>query len=104
MPGAAGSGVTSGEPESGGERPNRLFFCPRCKNWMSTRLHERDVVNVADDALDEHRWFAPYVEIFAAERLPSATTAAVHSFTARPDPEGYAALVEAFAREGARPD
>ncbi len=103
VPGA-GFAVTSGEPElGGGEGPNRHFFCPRCKNWMFMRLRGLDVVNVRPTMLDEHRWFAPYIEIFAAQRLPWAATSAVHSFAAQPDPEGYAALVEAFAREGARP-
>jgi hypothetical protein len=30
-------------------------------------------------------------------------TSAVHRFATQPDLEGYAPLVEAFAREGARP-
>ncbi len=103
VPGA-GFAVTSGEPElGGGEGPNRHFFCPRCKNWMFMHLRGLDVVNVRPTMLDERRWFAPYIEIFAAQRLPWAATSAVHSFAAQPDREGYAALVEAFAREGARP-
>ena len=70
---------------------------------MFTRLHGRDVVNVRPTMLNDHRWFAPYIEIFAAQGLPSATTSAVHSFASRQNPEGYAAQIEAFAREGARP-
>jgi hypothetical protein len=45
----------------------------------------------------------PFVEVNTGEKLPWAATVAVHSFAAQPDLEGYAPLIEAFAREGARP-
>jgi len=50
--------------------------------------------------LDEHGWVVPFVEVTTAEKLPWATTGAKHSFATQPSLEGYAPLVEAFAREG----
>jgi hypothetical protein len=71
---------------------------------MFTHPHGLDfIVNVRATMLDEHRWYEPFVEVFTSEKLPWARTSAVHSFTTYPDREGYAPLVEAFAREGARP-
>jgi hypothetical protein len=43
------------------------------------------------------------VETFTNEKLPWAGTAAKHSFETFPDMAGYQPLVEAYAREGARP-
>ena len=75
-----------------------------CKNWMFTHAHGLDfLVNVRATMLDEHHWYAPFVEVFTSEKLPWATTSAVHSFATQPDLKGYAPLVEAFAREGPRP-
>ena len=101
---AAGFAVTEGEPDLGqGASPNQHFFCPGCKNWLFMRLDALGVVNVRPTMLDEHGWFRPYIEIFTAEKLVWAATPAVHSFPTQPDPQGYAPLIEAFARDGARP-
>jgi hypothetical protein len=101
---ASGFELTRGEPVVGGlHREHRQFYCPHCKNWMFTRLHGIEVVNVRATMLDDHHWVVPFVEVFTAEKLPWATTPAVHSFAAQPDLDGYWPLVEAFAREGARP-
>jgi hypothetical protein len=54
--------------------------------------------------LDYHAWFVPFVEVYTSEKLPwAAATPAVHSFATQPDLQGYAPLVESFARGGARP-
>jgi hypothetical protein len=100
-----GFAVTQGEPVLGGlHGPHRQLYCPHCKNWMFTHAHGLDFfVNVRATMLDEHHWYAPFVEVFTSEKLPWATTSAVHSFATQPTLEGYAPLVEAFAREGARP-
>lgn len=42
------------------------------------------------------------VEVYTADKLPWATPA-FHSFPTQPDLDGYAPLIEAFARNGARP-
>ena len=100
-----GFAVTQGEPVIGGKHgPNKQLYCPHCKNWMFTRAQGLDFfVNVRATMLDKHDWFVPFVETHTAEKLPWATTPAVHSFATQPDLDGSTPLVEAFAREGARP-
>lgn len=97
--------ITQGEPAIGGlHGPHQQLYCPHCKNWMFTKAHGLDFfVNVRATMLDSHEWFVPYVETYTAEKLPWATTPAKHSFATQPDLEGYKPLIEAFAREGARP-
>jgi hypothetical protein len=84
--------------------PHRQLYCPHCKNWMLTHPQRLDfLVNVRATMLDEHAWYAPYVEVHTSEKLGWAATAAVHSFAGQPDLDGYGPLIEAFARDGARP-
>jgi hypothetical protein len=99
-----GFAVTQGEPVIGGlHREPQQLYCPYCKNWMFTRLHDLGIVNVRASVLDDHSWYAPFVETCTDERLPWATTPARHSFPGFPELEAYAPLVEAFAKEGPRP-
>lgn len=71
---------------------------------MFTHSHGLDwLVNVRATMLDEHGWYVPFVEVYISEKLPWATTFAVHSFATQPDIEGYQPLLDAFACEGARP-
>src|SRR6185312_15598788 len=96
--------VTAGKPVVGGlHREHRHLYCPHCKNWMFTRLHGLDIVNVRASVLDDHSWYAPFVETCTDERLPWATTPARHSVPGFPELEAYGPLIEAFAREGGRP-
>jgi hypothetical protein len=97
--------ITRGEPVVGGlHGPHRQLYCPRCKNWMFTHPHGMDFfVNIRATMLDDHAWVAPFVETYTSEKLPWATTGAVHSFAGQPDMQAYTPLVEAFAREGKRP-
>jgi hypothetical protein len=102
---SAGFDVTAGNPVVGGlHGPTRHFFCPRCMSWMFTRPERMDeFVNLRPSVLDDHRWFVPFIEVWIQERLPWASTPAVHSFATQPPFEDYATLIEEFAREGARP-
>src|SRR5215510_12975677 len=97
--------ITRGEPRDRRDAwsaPAALL--PALQDWMFTRPHGMDFfVNIRATMLDDHAWYAPFVEVYTAEKLPWATTPAVHSFATQPDLEGYRPLVEAFAREGARP-
>ncbi len=97
--------VTSGEPAVGGMHGvHKQLYCPHCKNWVFTRPGGLDfLVNVRATMLDDHHWVVPYVETWTAEKLPWATTPAVHSFDGLPELEAYEPLVEAFARDGVRP-
>ncbi len=101
----AGFAVTQGETALGGlHGPHEQHYCPHCKNWMFIYpASVNTIVNVRSTLLDEHDWCAPFIEVYTAEKLPWAETSAPHSFETQPDLEGYAPLIEAFARDGARP-
>jgi hypothetical protein len=47
--------------------------------------------------LDDHSWFAPYIETWTSEKLPWAATPAVHSYEAVPPLETYQRLVQEYA-------
>ena len=53
--------------------------------------------------LDDHGWFVSFIEVWTQERLAWASTPAVHSFATQPEFEDIAKLLDAFARQGARP-
>jgi hypothetical protein len=53
--------------------------------------------------LDDASWVVPFVESKTEERLPGVVSGAKHSYAGWPPREDYAALVEAYAREAARP-
>jgi hypothetical protein len=97
--------VTAGDPVIGGlHGASRHFFCPYCMSWVFTRPAGMDeFVNVRATMLDDRGWFVPYIEFWAREKLPWASTPAVKSYETEPEDDEYAGLVEAFAREGARP-
>ena len=100
----AGFKVTAGEPVVGGlHGATRHMHCPYCLSWVFTQPGEMKFINLRATMLDDARWFAPYIEVFAAEKLPWADTGATHSFNTHPDLDAYGPLIEAFAREGARP-
>jgi hypothetical protein len=97
--------VVAGNPVIGGlHGPTRHFFCARCMSWMFTRPEAIDeFVNLRPSILDHHNWFVPFIEVWTRERLPWASTPAVHSFPTQPELEDYAKLIEAFARQGTGP-
>lgn len=96
--------VTAGDPVLGGLNRDMHCFCPACMTWMFTRPRGPDgFVNLRPTMLDDHAWFAPYIESFTAEKLPWATTPAVHSFERFPDPADYGPLIAEYADKGARP-
>jgi len=102
---AAGFTVTAGEPVIGGlHGEDRHYCCPHCKSWMFTRPGGIDhLVNVRPTMLDDHAWFVPFMETHTREKLPWATTPAVHSFPGLPAMAAYPALMAEFAERGARP-
>jgi len=101
---APGFAVTSGEPVIGGlHGDSRHFHCPHCKSWMFTRPKGLDLVNVRATMLDDHAWYAPYVETCRAEGFAWAATGAVHSFPSIPGNEVFGPLVAEFAERGPRP-
>lgn len=102
---ASGFIVDLGEPVLGGlHGAARHFHCGYCKSWLFTRPDGMDdFVNVRATMLDDHRWYAPFVETSTAEALPWAKTGAVHSFSNIPPAEAFGPLVAEFATHGARP-
>jgi hypothetical protein len=91
--------VTQGEPVLGGlHGAIHHFFCPFCMSWMFTRPPSANwFVNVRVTMLDDPSWFTPFLETYTSEKLPWATTPAVHSFEKFPALEDYARLTKEFA-------
>jgi hypothetical protein len=96
---SAGFEVTQGEPVIGGlHGASRHYFCPHCMSWLYTRADGLDwFVNLRVTMLDEPAAFVPFLETYTRERLPWATTPAVHSFPGLPDFAAYEALSNEYA-------
>ncbi|WP_105384231.1 GFA family protein [Neorhizobium alkalisoli] len=97
---AQGFEVTEGEPVIGGlHGPDaHHYHCPHCKSWMFTRPEGMDwFVNLRPTMLDDAKWFSPFIETYTSEKLPWATTSAVHSYETFPPFEAYEGLVREFA-------
>jgi len=96
---SAGFSVTAGEPVIGGlHGPTHHYFCPHCMSWLFTRPDGMDwFVNVRPTMLDDLSWSTPFVETWTSEKLPWASTAAVHSFEKLPAFEDYERLTKAYA-------
>jgi hypothetical protein len=91
--------VIQGEPVIGGlHGATRHYFCAHCMSWLFTRPDGMDsFVNVRSTLLDEQAWSVPFIETFTREKLPWATTPAVHSFEEFPPFERYLPLTQAYA-------
>lgn len=97
--GASAFEVTKGKPVIGGLRDPALqhFFYGDCMTWLFTRP---DLPTM----LEEHRWFAPFMEPWTATRLPWAETGAVRSFDGFPPMETFDELSREYrAWRDARP-
>jgi hypothetical protein len=91
--------ITQGEPVIGGlHGTSRHFFCRYCMSWMFTRPEGLDwFVNLRPTMLDEPGWFTPFIETWTSEKLPWASTPAVHSYEALPALADYEQLTRDFA-------
>jgi hypothetical protein len=68
-------------------------------SWMFTRPEGFDsFVNLRPTMLDDRSWFVPFIETMTSEKLPWATTPAVHSYEKWPPLEEYKGLMEEYAR------
>ncbi|WP_026187552.1 GFA family protein [Ensifer sp. BR816] len=101
-----GFAVTKGDPVIGGlHGATRHFFCPHCMSWLFTRPEGMDwFVNLRATMLDDTRWFAPFIETWASEKLPWASTSAVHSYETVPAMEDYEGLLQGYAEWAAKPE
>ena len=97
--------VATGEPVIGGlHGATRHYFCPHCLSWLFTRPEGMDdLVNVRATMLDDAHDYWPFIETFTREKLPWATTGAVHSFAGFPPMERYPALLGEFSQMRASP-
>lgn len=103
---ADGLEVVAGEPVIGGTHhpQQHHFHCPRCKSWMFTRADGFDwFVNLRPSTLDEHGWFAPFVDLWTSEKLAWAETGAPHAFETTPEMDAWEGLMKGYADQGARP-
>ena len=101
---ADGFEIAEGAPVLGGRGRDMHHFCGACMTWMFTRPPAMDwFVNLRPSMLDDHGWFAPFVETWTGEKLPWAQTPARHSYEKVPDLAAFEPLIRAFAAEGARP-
>ena len=95
--------VTQGEPTVGGLHGEDIqhYFCPHCMSWVFTRVKGLDFfVNVRPTMFDDWTWsIPPYVETWASEKLPFASTSAKHSFPKMPQREEFQSLMESYAAE-----
>ncbi|MDT9598947.1 GFA family protein [Sphingosinicella rhizophila] len=97
--------IVSGEPVIGGLHGEaRHYFCGYCMSWMFTRAPGLDwFVNIRPTMLDDSGWFVPYIETWTSEALPWATTPAIHSFSALPSMDEFAALTASYAEWASGP-
>ena len=93
--------VTSGEPVIGGlHGATRHFFCDYCMSWVFTRPEGmEDFVNVRATMLDDARGYRPFIETYTCEKLPWATTSALHSFDKFPDMEQFPSLLAEYREQ-----
>jgi hypothetical protein len=91
--------ITQGEPVIGGLRGAvHHFFCDYCMSWLFTRIDEvESFVNIRVTMLDDPRPFPPFIETYTSEKLPWASTPAVHSFPQFPPLEAYEGLAREYA-------
>lgn len=94
-----GFAVIVGETVLGGLSKDMHHFCPHCLTWMFTRPVGLDFfVNVRPTMFAETGWFAPFVEIFTAEKMAFAPAVAPNSFAGMPDMAGYQQLTADYAK------
>jgi len=95
--------VTKGEPVIGGLHGDaHHYFCPYCMSWMFTRVDAMgDLVSVRAMLCDDARAFVPFIETYTNEKLPWATTPAVHSFERYPPVEQFPDLLAEYANSTA---
>jgi hypothetical protein len=56
-------------------------------------------VNVRPTMFDDHAWFTPFVETYASQKFPWASTGAVHRFDEFPPLEAYEGLMKEYSKE-----
>ena len=79
-------------------------FCPSCKNWVfSDGERIAGLVNFRATMLEDASWVQPFVESHVTSKLPGVVSGAKHAYPEFPRPADRSKLMEAFAREAAKP-
>ena len=96
---AEGFAVIQGEPVIGGLHGQpQHYFCPHCMSWLFTRMPGMEFfVSIRPTMLDDPAWSVPFIETWTSEKLPWATTPAVHSYEGFPPAEDYDRLIAEYA-------
>lgn len=91
--------ITQGEPVVGGlHGADRHYFCPHCMSWLFTRPHGiDDLINLRATMLDDVSGYVPFMETWTCEKLPWASTPAIHGFAQLPAPDEFPRLLQAYA-------
>jgi hypothetical protein len=103
---AQGFEVLEGETAFGGKHGEyQQHYCAHCKSWIYTTGGGplEGFVNLRPTMLEDASWVLPFVDLNTAEKLPGVVTGAKRSYEGFPPPADFPTLMEAFAREGARP-
>ena len=92
--------VTQGTPVIGGLHGDlQHYFCDYCMTWMFTRPPGMDwFVNVRSSLLEQADRLPPFIETCTLEKLPWATTVAVHSYPSFPPAGDFPKLLEDYAK------
>ncbi|MBN9414324.1 aldehyde-activating protein [bacterium SCN 62-11] len=100
-----GFAVTHGETVLGGiQDVTQHHHCAFCKSWLYTTAPEMgNFVNLRASTLDDHTWFAPFVETWTREKLPWVQTPASHSFATLPELTAWPDLIADYQKHGPRP-
>jgi hypothetical protein len=95
--------VVKGRPQIGAlHGASQYFYCPRCLNWLYTAPAGSPFINARSSVFDVPLWSTPFIESYVSEKLPWATTAALHSFEKYPTPDRYGPLMAEYAEWSAR--
>ncbi len=92
--------ITQGKPVIGGlhARSPKHYYCPHCMSCLFSRLEGQDnVVNVRMTIFEGLKPFAPFIELYASEKLPWVKTSAVHVYDKIPAPEELGGLLRGYA-------
>lgn len=102
----SGFSVTSGETVIGGlhRDDGRQHYCPHCLGWLyTTGASLQGFVNFRATMLDDASWVRPFIDTMTAEQLSGVVSGAARAFAAWPAESDHPELMQAYAREGARP-
>ena len=92
--------VTLGEPVAGGMRGEIAHMhCPDCLSWVYTRPPGIPFVNIRTPMLDAPNGFAPFIDMWLAEKLPWVVPTAEHHFDSFPGPGEWRGLMSQYAAQ-----